>query len=124
MAEDHGDRNDQNAQRDGSDGSDHGDVDGEDESVRELAELSRGADFTAPDEEVEEAIADAAEELDRSFEEVRDNVAYILDSTFDDGGVSTSFNESVSGESFGFDAVGEDDPRLEALELYVLRQRL
>lgn len=91
---------------------------------RELRELSRGADFTASDEEVEEAIAAAAEELNQSFEEVRDNVAYILDSTFDEGGVSTSFNESVSGESFDFDAVGEDDPRLEALELYKLRQKV
>lgn len=91
---------------------------------RELAELSRGAEFSASDEEVEEAIATAADELDRSFEEVRDNVAYILDSTFDEGGVSTSFNESVSGASFEFDAVGADDPRLEALELYKLRQQV
>ncbi|SER09053.1 hypothetical protein [Natrinema salaciae] len=90
----------------------------------DLAELSRGAAFTASDEDVREAIEDAAAELDRSVAEVRENVAYIMDSTFDDDGVSTSFNESVSGASLEHDEVGTGDPRLEALELYKLRQRL
>ncbi|MDF9744371.1 hypothetical protein [Natrinema salsiterrestre] len=90
----------------------------------DLNELSRGAAFTASEDEVIEAIADAADELDQPFEEVRENVAYIMDSTFDDDGVSTSFNESVSGASLEHDEVGTGDPRLEALELYKLRQRL
>ncbi|WP_226004008.1 hypothetical protein [Natrinema salinisoli] len=90
----------------------------------DLNELSRGAAFTASEDEVIEAIEDAADELEQSFEEVRENVAYIMDSTFDDDGVSTSFNESVSGASLEHDAVGTGDPRLEALELYKLRQRL
>ncbi|WP_436345009.1 hypothetical protein [Natronorubrum sp. FCH18a] len=90
----------------------------------ELEELSRGAEFTASEDEVVEAIEDAAEELGQSFEEVRENVAYIMDSTFDDEGVSTSFNESISGASLEHDEVGTGDPRLEALELYKLRQRI
>ena len=91
---------------------------------RELAELSRGASFTAPDEEVEAAIAEAADELDQSFEQVRDNVAYIIDSTFEDEGVSTSFNEMVSGAGLDDDTESTGDPRLEALKMYKLRQRL
>jgi len=46
----------------------------------------------------------------------------MLDASED--GVTTSFNESVSGESLNYDEVGEGDPRLEALELYRLRQKI
>ena len=91
---------------------------------RELRELARGASFTASDEEVEEAIAEAAEELDESEEEIRDNVAYIMDSSFEEEGVSTSFNEMVSGASLDDDSSSTGDPRLEALEMYKLRQRV
>lgn len=86
--------------------------------------LDRGAEYTASEEEVVEAIEDAAEELDQSVEEVSENVAYIMDSTFEEEGVSTSFNESVSGASLDHDETGTGDPRLEALELYKLRQRI
>lgn len=92
--------------------------------TRELAELERGAEFTASEEEVVEAIEQAAEELDQDFEEVRENVAYIMDSSFEEEGVSTSFNESISGASLDHDETGTGDPRLEALELYKLRQRI
>lgn len=92
--------------------------------TRDLAELERGAEFTASEEEVVEAIEDAAEELDQDFEEVRENVAYIMDSSFEEEGVSTSFNESISGASLDHDETGTGDPRLEALELYKLRQRI
>lgn len=91
---------------------------------RDLEELDRGAEFTASEEEVVEAIEEVAEEFDKDFEEVRDNVAYIMDSSFDDEGVSTSFNESVSGASLDVDETGTGDPRLEALEIYRLRQRV
>jgi hypothetical protein len=91
---------------------------------RELRELARGASFTASDEEVDEAIAEAAEELDESEEEIRDNVAYIMDSSFEEEGVSTSFNEMVSGASLEEDTHSTGDPRLEALEMYKLRQRV
>lgn len=93
-------------------------------SDRELAELERGAEFTASEEEVVEAIEAAADDLGQEFEEVRDNVAYIMDSSFEEEGVSTSFNESISGASLDHDTVGTGDPRLEALELYKLRQRV
>ncbi|ELZ04481.1 hypothetical protein [Natrialba aegyptia] len=95
-----------------------------DTELTELTELARGAEFTATEEEVAEAIEDAAAELGQSADEVRENVAYIMDSTFEDEGVSTSFNESISGTSLEHDEVGTGDPRLEALELYKLRQRI
>lgn len=91
---------------------------------RELRELARGAEFTATDEEVEQAIETAAEELDKTPEEVRENVAYIMDSTFEEEGVSTSFNEMVSGTSLEDDITSTGDPRLEALEMYKLRQKI
>lgn len=91
---------------------------------RDLAELERGAEFTASEEEVVEAMEEVAEEFDKEFEEVRDNVAYIMDSSFDDDGPSTSFNESVSGAALDVDETGTGDPRLEALEIYRLRQRV
>ncbi|WP_049997629.1 hypothetical protein [Halococcus sediminicola] len=91
---------------------------------RELRELARGASFTASEGEVDEAIAEAADELDESEEEIRDNVAYIMDSSFEEEGVSTSFNEMVSGASLDEDTSSTGDPRLEALEMYKLRQRV
>lgn len=91
---------------------------------RELRELDRGATFTASEEAVDAAIAEAAEELGQSEATVRENVAYIMDSTFEAEGVSTSFNEMVSGAALDDDVGSTGDPRLEALELYTLRQRL
>ncbi|MDY6778975.1 MAG: hypothetical protein SV760_00175, partial [Halobacteria archaeon] len=78
--------------------------------------------FTASEDEVEEAISEVADELGQSEEKVRSGIEDILDSA--DSEVSTSFNESVAGTSFENDEVGEDDPRLEALELYKLRQKI
>lgn len=91
---------------------------------RKLREHARGATFTVSDEEVDEAIAETADELDQSEEEIRENVAYIMDSTFEDEGVSTSFNEAVSGAALDDDTESTGDPRLEALEVYRLRQKL
>ena len=91
---------------------------------RELRELARGASFTASDEEVDQAIAETADELNKTEEEVRNNVAYIMDSTFEEEGVSTSFNEMVSGAALEDDIGSTGDPRLEALEMYKLRQKL
>jgi predicted transcriptional regulator len=86
-----------------------------------MDELDRGAEFTATEEEVDEAIAEVAEEVGESEEKVRENVEYILDQG---DGVSTSFNESVGGSSLDHDEVGSGDPRLEALEIYRLRKRI
>jgi len=63
-----------------------------------------------PEDEVIDAIEDAADELGQSFETVRGNVAYIMDSPFEEEGVSTSFNESISGASLEHDEVGTGDP--------------
>jgi hypothetical protein len=87
-----------------------------------MKEHDRGAEFTASDEEVEERIEEVADEVGQGVETVRENVEHMLDASGDN--VSTSFNESVSGASLDHDEVGEGDPRLEALELYRLRQRI
>jgi predicted transcriptional regulator len=87
-----------------------------------VKEHDRGAEFTASDEEVEERIQEVADEVGQTPDKVRENVEHMLDASGDN--VSTSFNESVSGESLDHDEVGEGDPRLEALELYRLRQRI
>ncbi|WP_227353137.1 hypothetical protein [Haladaptatus salinisoli] len=90
----------------------------------ELREFARGAEFTASEEEVDEAIADAAEELGQSEEEVRENVAYIIDSSFGEEELTTSFNEMVSGAGLNDDTESTGDPRLEALKMYKMRQRI
>ena len=91
---------------------------------RVLVTATRGASFTASDEEVEAAIAEVAERLGESEEEVRENVAYIIDSTFEEEGVSMSFNEMVSGAGLDDDTESTDDPRPEALAIYELGQKL
>ena len=78
-----------------------------------------GADFTAPDEEIETAVEDAAEELGMSTERIHEEVAYILDS-----GSGRVNNEGVAGAAVTSNADTHDDPRLEALELFKLRQEL
>lgn len=89
----------------------------------ELREFARGAEFTASEEEVDEAIAEAAEELGQSEREVRENVAYIIDASGEDE-MTTSFNEMVSGAGLNDDTESTGDPRLEALKMYKMRQRI
>ncbi|MFP4632991.1 MAG: hypothetical protein ACOCT0_05085 [Halobacteriota archaeon] len=86
-----------------------------------MEEREKGAEFTASEEEVEDALEDAAEELGQPVEKVRENVESMMGG---DDDPATGFNESVTGASFAYDEVGEDDPRLEAIELYKLRQRI
>lgn len=78
-----------------------------------------GADFTAPDEEIEAAVADAADELNMDPERIHEEVAYILDS-----GSGRVNNEGVAGAAASANTEIHDDPRLEALELFKLRQEL
>lgn len=78
-----------------------------------------GAEFAASDEEVEQAIEEAAEELNMDPEELSEEVAYILDS-----GTGRANNEGVAGGATAVNQDTADDPRLEALEVYKLRQEL
>jgi CO/xanthine dehydrogenase Mo-binding subunit len=78
-----------------------------------------GADFTADDEAVEAAVEDAAAELGMDPEEVSEEVAYILDS-----GSGRVNNEGVAGTAAAVNEDTADDPRLEALEVFKLRQEL
>lgn len=78
-----------------------------------------GGDFTASDDEIEAAVADAAADLGMDPETVSEEVAYILDS-----GSGRVNNEGVAGAAVGSNADTQDDPRLEALEVFKLRQEL
>ncbi|MFB6178396.1 MAG: hypothetical protein ABEI77_01570 [Halorientalis sp.] len=78
-----------------------------------------GADFTASDERIEAAVEDAAAELGMDPKKVSEEVAYILDS-----GSGRVNNEGVAGAAVGSNADTQDDPRLEALEVFKLRQEL
>ncbi len=78
-----------------------------------------GTEFTASDEEIEAAVEDAAAELGMDSETVSEEVAYILDS-----GAGRVNNEGVAGAASGSNADTADDPRLEALEGFKLRQEL
>ena len=78
-----------------------------------------GADFTASDDEIEQAIEAAADDLGMSPEKVEEEVAYILDS-----GTGRANNEGVAGAAASDNEDTNNDPRLEALEMYKLRQEL
>jgi len=78
-----------------------------------------GADFTADDAEVEAAVEDAAAELGMDPETVSEEVTYILDS-----GSGRVNNEGVAGAAAAVNEDTADDPRLEALEVFKLRQEL
>jgi len=88
-----------------------------DRRVGVLQELSCAVS-SPPEDEVIDAIEDAADELGQSFETVRGNVAYIMDSPFEEEGVSTSFNESIEGASLEHDEVGHRRPPSGSAELY------
>lgn len=81
--------------------------------MTKLTEIGGGADYPAPDEEVERALKEAAEEMDKSVGEVEEAVAHILGS-----GTGTITNEGVGGTS------SDTDPRLEALKIWKMRQKL
>ena len=86
--------------------------------MTKLTEIE-GADFTASDEEIAAAVEDAAADLGMDPETVSEEVAYILDS-----GSGRVNNEGVAGAAVGSNADTADDPRLEALEGFKLRQEL
>jgi 8-oxo-dGTP pyrophosphatase MutT (NUDIX family) len=83
-----------------------------------LADID-GEDFTASDDEIQAAVEEAAEELGMDPDTVSEEVAYILDS-----GSGRVNNEGVAGAAVGSNADTADDPRLEALEVFKLRQEL
>jgi len=78
-----------------------------------------GDGFVASEEEIERAVEEAAADLGMDPEKVHEEVAYILDS-----GSGTVNNEGVGGAASGANADTEDDPRLEALEVYRFRQEI
>jgi hypothetical protein len=86
--------------------------------VTKLTDIE-GAEFTADDEEVQAAVEDAAVELGMDPEKVSEEVAYILDS-----GSGRVNNEGVAGAAAAVNEDTADDPRLEALEVFKLRQEL
>lgn len=83
-----------------------------------LTELD-GDNFTASDEEIEQAVEDTADELGMDPEAVHEEVSYILDS-----GSGRVNNEGVGGAAVGSNTDTEDDPRLEALEVFKFRQEI
>jgi len=78
-----------------------------------------GDDFTADDETIQQAVEETADEVGMDPDKVSEEVAYILDS-----GSGMVNNEGVAGAAIGSNAETQDDPRLEALEVFKLRQEL
>ncbi|WP_336002691.1 hypothetical protein [Halorientalis halophila] len=87
--------------------------------MTDLTDIGGGGEFTASDEEIQEALEDASEELGQPVDDIEREVAYILDS-----GTGSATNEGVAGTSVGANASAASDPRLEALELYKLNERI
>ncbi|SEO27768.1 hypothetical protein SAMN05216388_1010117 [Halorientalis persicus] len=87
--------------------------------MTDLTEIGGGGEFTASDDEIERALEAASDELGEPVETIAEEVAYILDS-----GTGSATNEGVAGTSVGANATAASDPRLEALELYKLNNRI
>jgi hypothetical protein len=88
--------------------------------VTELSDIEgAGLELTASDEEIRAAVEEAADELGMDADRVSEEVAYILDS-----GSGRVNNEGVAGSAAASNAETHDDPRLEALEVFKLRQQL
>ncbi|WP_299263008.1 hypothetical protein [Halorientalis sp.] len=86
--------------------------------MTELTDIE-GAEFTADDERIQEAVDEAADDLGMTPEKVEEEVAYILDS-----GTGRANNEGVAGAAAADNEDTDNDPRLEALEMFKLRQEL
>ncbi|SDF15003.1 hypothetical protein [Halorientalis regularis] len=86
--------------------------------MTELTDIE-GADFTADDEKIQTAVEEAADDLGMTPEKVEEEVAYILDS-----GTGRANNEGVAGAAAADNEDTDNDPRLEALEMFKLRQEL
>ncbi len=86
--------------------------------MTELTDIE-GADFTADDEKIQAAVEEAADDLGMAPEKVEEEVAYILDS-----GTGRANNEGVAGAAAADNEDIDNDPRLEALEMFKLRQEL
>lgn len=93
--------------------------DAAEDALAALTEIEHGGDFAASDEEVREAVEEAAEDLGESVERIAEEVAHILTS-----GTGASTNEGVGGAAVGDNSTAADDPRLEALGLYRLQNEL
>lgn len=87
--------------------------------MAKLTDLEGADEFTASDEDVEAAVEEVAEDLGMTPEAVHEEVAYILSS-----GSDTVLNEGVGGVGAGANADSQGDPRLEALEVFRLRQEI
>lgn len=86
--------------------------------MTKLTEID-GTEFTASEAEIESAVQEAADDLGMDPETVSEEVAYILDS-----GTGRANNEGVAGGATAVNQDTADDPRLEALEVFKLRQEL
>jgi hypothetical protein len=89
------------------------------DALAALTDIDHGGELTASDDEVREAVEQAAEDLGESVADVAEAVAHILTS-----GTGASTNEGVGGAAVGDNSDAASDPRLEALELYRLRREL
>lgn len=84
-----------------------------------VLDIDDAGEFTATDEEVREALEEAADEVGESVERVKEGVEHILSS-----GTGAATNEGVAGTGMSENEDAESDPRLEAVELYKLRREI
>ncbi len=76
-------------------------------------------DFIASEDEIQQALEEAAEETGETVEAVAEGVEHIMTS-----GTGAATNEGVAGAGAVDNEDTESDPRLEAIELYKLRREI
>jgi len=87
-------------------------------------EQAHGLEYTASDEELREAMEEAAEETGLDLEEVHANILNVLGLDEEDEMTPSSLPEGLAGPAAADNPEAEDDPRLEALNLYLVRQQI
>jgi hypothetical protein len=84
---------------------------------------AHGLDYTATDQEVLEAMEEAAEETGQDLETIHSKILDVLGLNESKEFQASSLPEAIASPTAGANPDAED-PRLEALDLYLIRQQI
>jgi len=87
-------------------------------------ERAHGLEYSASDEEILEAMEEAAEETGLDLEEVHAKILNVLGLDEEEEMQGSSLPEGLAGPAAADNPEAASDPRLEALDLYLVRQQI
>lgn len=89
----------------------------------DISKANSDIEYTASDEEVFERMKEAAEETGMDIEEVYGKILSVL-GLDEENTASSSLPEGIGSPFFQENPRAADDPRLEALDIYLMRQQI